>query len=203
MEQTTARLRKTFGYPLDGEFESESHEAIDEEEQDSIIRKMKEDNAERNKQYNTALFSFSLVANLPYLTTLFTRQTALLSLLSISSLLSTAYLIYCTQPGKTGIAFLDKSNMHLKPQSMAARKEAMLQAIDGPIKLYLPYLNIGLCCILVALGCVANRKEVELWWGFEWLPAAVYTVAITAKWIMGGVDPEEELGRLRYELKGA
>ncbi|KAK2625646.1 hypothetical protein QTJ16_004958 [Diplocarpon rosae] len=203
MEQTSARLRKTFRYPSDDNSEDESHEVMDEEEQDFLIRTMQEDNAKRNKQYNTVLFLFTLVANLPYLPTLFVRQTSLLSLLSISSLLSTLYLIYCSPPGKTGIAFLDDINMPSTPQSMTARKRAMLQATDGPIKKYLPYLNIGVCSILIALGGVSRRKGVGLWLGFEWLPAVVYVVVVTSKWEMGSVNPEEELERLRYGLKGA
>ncbi|PBP20488.1 hypothetical protein BUE80_DR008841 [Diplocarpon rosae] len=203
MEQTSAKLRKTFRYPSDDNSEDETHEVMDEEEQDSLIQKMQEDNAKRNKQYNTALFLFTLVANLPYMPTLFVRQTALLSLLSISSLLSTLYLIYCSPPGKTGIAFLDNINMPSTPQSMTARKRAMLQATDGPIKQYLPYLNTGLCFILIALGGVSDRNGIGLWWGFEWVPAVVYVVTVTSKWVMGSVNPEEELGRLRYELKGA
>jgi hypothetical protein len=73
---------------------------------------------------------------------------------------------------------------------------------DGPIRTYLPYLNLGLCGVLTLLGVVVKRK-VELWWGFSWLPAGVYGVVLLAKWIMGSVDPEAELGELKYEFKGA
>lgn len=56
--------------------------------------------------------------------------------------------------------------------------------------------------MLVLLGMVVGRKT-ELWWGFGWLPAGVYTVVLLAKWLMGSVDPEGELGGLRYGFKGA
>ena len=49
---------------------------------------------------------------------------------------------------------------------------------------------------------VVSRK-IELWWGFGWLPAGVYAVVLLAKWMMGSVDPEGELGGLRYGFKGA
>lgn len=73
---------------------------------------------------------------------------------------------------------------------------------DGPIATYLPYLNVGLCVVLVGLGSVVGRKW-DVWWGFGWLPAGVQVVVLLAKWIMGGVDPEGELGNLKYEFKGA
>ena len=73
---------------------------------------------------------------------------------------------------------------------------------DGPIAQYLPYLNIGLCVILGLLGLVVGRR-VQLWWGFGWLPAGVQGIVLLAKLIMGGVDPESELGNLRYGFKGA
>lgn len=79
----------------------------------------------------------------------------------------------------------------------------MLAATDGPIKRFLPYLNIGLCVILLGLGSMAQRKGVAIWLGFAWLPTAVYGTAVAAKWLMGNVDPEGELSSLRYELKGA
>lgn len=72
----------------------------------------------------------------------------------------------------------------------------------GPIEKYLPYLNLALCTVLVGLGSVVGRKH-DVWWGFGWLPAVVQVVVLLAKWIMGGVDPEGELSRLRYGFKGA
>lgn len=60
--------------------------------------------------------------------------------------------------------------------------------------------------MLVLLSWVAEWKlgdEAGLWRGFGWLPAGVYAVVLTAKWIMGSVDPESELGGLRYGFKGA
>lgn len=47
------------------------------------------------------------------------------------------------------------------------------------------------------------ERRFEVWWGFGWLPGLVWGVVVLAKWIMGGVDPESELGGLRYGYKGA
>jgi len=47
------------------------------------------------------------------------------------------------------------------------------------------------------------RGKEEVWRGFGWLPAGVYLVVLIAKVVMGSVDPEAELGKLRYDFKGA
>ncbi|PVH84583.1 hypothetical protein DL98DRAFT_79778 [Cadophora sp. DSE1049] len=211
----TARLRKTFKYPTDTDSENEGPEAMDEEEQNHLIQTMQQENATRNAQYSTLLLTISLLSTLPYIRTLFTPHTTLLSLLSITSLLSTAYLIHILPPHITGLQYLDNLNRNTSstsaPRSLASRKSALLQAGvgGGPVEKYLPLLNCGLCVVLVGLGGVVGRKLEGsgsgrgLWWGFEWLPAGVWGVTVLAKWVMGGVDPEGELGSLRYELKGA
>ncbi|KAH7407572.1 hypothetical protein BKA64DRAFT_640498 [Cadophora sp. MPI-SDFR-AT-0126] len=214
----TARLRKTFKYPTDTGSEDEGPEAMDEEEQDHLIQTMQQENATRNAQYSTLLLAVSLISILPYIRTLFTPSTTLLSLLSITSLLSTAYLIHILPPHITGLQYLDNLNTSSSsstsssaPRSLASRKAALVQAGfgGGPIEKHLPLLNCGLCVVLVGLGGVVGRKLEGsgggrgLWWGFEWLPAGVWGVTVLAKWVMGSVDPEGELGRLRYELRGA
>ncbi|KAI9049906.1 hypothetical protein LZ554_006053 [Drepanopeziza brunnea f. sp. 'monogermtubi'] len=198
MEQTTARLRKTFRYPTDNDSEDETPDAMDEEEQESLIQSLKEENQKRNQQYTTALLIISLFCCTPYLSTIFSAPTTLLSVLSITSLLSTAYMIHTSPPGQTGLAFVDRVNT--EPQSMAARRNSLLAANGGPIKQFLPYLNVGLCVILLGLGSMVQRKGVAVWAGFAWLPAAVYGVAVAGKWVIGGVDPGD-LANLRYELR--
>lgn len=68
---------------------------------------------------------------------------------------------------------------------------------------YLPYLNLGLSAVLILLGWVIGRKGIHVWAGFTWLPALNYGVLLLAKVVMGSVDPERELGALKYEFKGA
>lgn len=73
---------------------------------------------------------------------------------------------------------------------------------SGPVRTYLPYLNIVLSGVLAALGLVFRGREM-VWFGFAWLPGCVYVVVLMAKVVMGSVNPEAELGALRYEFKGA
>lgn len=148
-----------------------------------------------------------LISAIPYLPTLFTPQTTFLSLLSITSLLSTAYLIYSLPPGSTAIPFLDaidtNPDKNAKPKAIRNAGNLLVTGTDyGPVMTYLPYLNIVLSVLLALLGLVSRGKEA-VWFGFAWLPGSVYGVSLLAKVVMGSVNPEAELSALRYEFKGA
>jgi len=170
-------------------------------EQENLIRTMQQQTIAQNKIYNNVFLVLPLVCVLPYLSTLFQPQTSLLSLLSITSLLSTAFLVYILPPGTTSILFLDTLNSPFTPGSHSGAGLVHHQP-QGPIETYLPYLNIVLSMMLGLLGMVTRGKE-ELWMGFAWLPGAVYAVVVGGKWVMGSVNPEVELAGLRYGFKGA
>jgi hypothetical protein len=75
----------------------------------------------------------------------------------------------------------------------------------SPLERTLPYLNLGLVVLLVLMGLVRGDERGG---GFGWVsmgnvPGLVYSVAITAKIVMAGVDPEKELTGLKYGYKGA
>ncbi|KAI1210332.1 uncharacterized protein F4807DRAFT_60824 [Annulohypoxylon truncatum] len=77
---------------------------------------------------------------------------------------------------------------------------------DSPLARYLPYLNVGLCAVLVVAGLVTRSGASQGHWGhvgLNNLPAIVYGVVLLAKMVMGSVDPERELSALKYEYKGA
>jgi hypothetical protein len=172
-------------------------------EQENLIRTLEQENTTRNKQFAAALLALPLLSIVPYVPTLFSGHTTLLSILSITSLLSTTYLLYILPPGQTAISYLDTVNSPSSKDKPIRRQFSTTRGLDdGPIKQYLPYLNLGLCGMLVLSRMVVGRK-IELWWGFSWLPAGVYAVVLLAKWLMGSVDPEGELGGLRYGFKGA
>jgi len=205
MQQTTSRLRKAFHYPTDNDSDDTLPEVIDEEEQENLIRTLQQETTTRNAQYTTILLATSVLSVLPYLPSLFQPQTTLLSLFSITSLLSTSYMLYIFPPGATGIPVLDSLSAPApsgSTPSTASKHLLRVQAEQGPIAQYLPYLNLGLCVLLVLVGWLARGEEI-LWWGFAELPAGLYTAVLVAKVVMGGVDPEAELRGLKYEFKGA
>ena len=68
----------------------------------------------------------------------------------------------------------------------------------------LPYLNLVVSVLVVFVGWRVRVKAGEdVWVGCEYLPGGWYLVVLVAKVLMGSVDPERELGGLRYELRGA
>ncbi|EPE29475.1 hypothetical protein GLAREA_00635 [Glarea lozoyensis ATCC 20868] len=203
METSTSRLRKAFRYQNDsGDSDEEGEEAMDEEEQESLIRNLRTQNDTWNKTYTKILLALPLVSIIPYILALFSdtsKRPPLLSLLSITSLLSTAYLVYIFPPETTGLSFVDKQSKVVR-----SRQERLAQGEDGPIRRYLPILNVALCVAILGLGrLVSDKGDGGEWIILSGLPAGASVVVLLGKWVMGSVDPERELAELKYELKGA
>lgn len=245
LKTTTARLRRTFAYPTDDSTTSadNSPEALDEEEQEALIATLADQNETRNAQFRRLLFALPALSSIPYLVSLasggyYRPQSALLAL---TSLASTAWLLYYLPPAETGIPYLDggpgrrgrreehasatrpavgRSDEDEDDDTVAAlrsrreRRERRASSFSvaaaragphrTPLQRWLPYLNLGLCAVLFAIGVLRGAKQggsdsliADL------LPAVVYAVVLAAKMVMAGVDPETELGGLRYEYKGA
>ncbi|CAG8953729.1 hypothetical protein HYFRA_00006618 [Hymenoscyphus fraxineus] len=219
MEKTTTRLRKAFRYHSSDE--DSDPEAMDEEEQDRLIRTLHLQNETLNKTYTRILLTLPLVATSPYLLsfshlTTFSTSTStppFLSLLCLTSLLSTAYLVLTLPPEKTGFPYLDTPSSSAQVQSPKSRAEKLKSRDvdgEGPIRQWLPVLNVLLCGVLLLLGRLAGgrserRGGEEAAWEliFCGLPAGIYGIVLCGKWVMASVDPERELGELRYGYKGA
>lgn len=150
----------------------------------------------------------------------------LLSLLSVTSLLSTAYLVHRQPPAVTGIPPLDAwarpptphptrvpSQLSLaEDEAFAARNAGRRQRRssfsyeerNSPLELYLPYLNLGLGAVLVMMGWVTGQKGGYAGWaGISYLPLLIYAAVLISKVVMASVDPEKELSALKYEYRGA
>ncbi|KAK5631281.1 hypothetical protein RRF57_006995 [Xylaria bambusicola] len=137
----TTRLRRTFAYPSDTTTTSPSSShhfsdsdsdgggpALDEQEQEELIRSLAEQNAARNAQFRIFLLALPTISTLPYLIVLYNSLSHLvsrttgpgneggkrtsvadiwISLLALSSLASTAWTLWSLPPGVTGIRVLD------------------------------------------------------------------------------------------------
>lgn len=153
------------------------------------------------------------------------------ALLSLTSLSATAWTLWSLPAGVTGIKVLDawvaggdSGNNKGAKEAKRRREEEDDSNRDirtapfwteehrrSPLEKYLPYLNAGLCGILVLAGFIPKAVgSQDGRWDQRWghvalsnLPAIVYGVVLAAKVVMGGVDPERELSALRYEYKGA
>ncbi|RYP20396.1 hypothetical protein DL767_009469 [Monosporascus sp. MG133] len=220
IQNTTARLRRTFAYPTDDDDApsslSEDAAALDEQEQEELIASLSEQNAARNAQFRLFLLALPVFSALPYLVALFRGgpgASVPTAALGLSSLASTAWMLYALPPGVTGIAMLDAwvagdgdgaakatgAGAHLGNRALSS------MAQRSPLELYLPHLNIALCAVLALTGLLTKSAAAGQWGhvGLGNLPAIVYAVILVAKMVMGGVDPERELSGLRYEYKGA
>ncbi|KAK3387057.1 hypothetical protein B0H63DRAFT_469021 [Podospora didyma] len=275
---STARLRKTFRYPTDDEDDelADVSDVMDEQEQESLILRLAEQNRQRNDQFRHLLLALPGIATIPYLLETFRSPTSLanlLSILALSSLSATAILIYRLPPTQTGIAMLDSwshSHSHSQGPSSPPPSSSLLDRekyeydddddADGPsggnsggfplstlnrntsnrqkrrsrhhrpgllatgipsffspqqrspLETFLPYLNAFLCVVVAIVGMLNHRAATTTATrttgggglaGLGNLSGVVYAVTIMAKVFMAGVDPERELGGLRYEYKGA
>ncbi|CAG9938807.1 unnamed protein product [Clonostachys rosea f. rosea IK726] len=204
---TAARLRRTFQYPDDNHSDSEGSEpeAMDEEEQEALITRLAAENASRNASFTRVLFYTSLAAAACYLPSLllpfYAGVTKLFSILAVTSLASTAFILDRLPPTATGIALLDGKGKTGRERDLPLSIGATQRS---PLETYLPYLNLGLIAALVLMGMVTKSNVASFGWiGMGNLPAIVYIVVLVAKMVMASVDPEAELSTLKYEYKGA
>ncbi|KAI1083818.1 hypothetical protein F5B20DRAFT_351163 [Whalleya microplaca] len=233
IQKATTRLRRTFAYPTDtSPPPSPTAEALDEQEQEELIATLAAQNETRNAQFRLLLLCLPAISALPYLVTLLFgggggggggRNGSLVAVLSLSSLGATAWTLWTLPPGVTGVRALDAWASGSGSQGAGAGagtggsargREQRRSGGDlsfwgaerkSPLEQYLPYANIGLCVLLVLTGLVSKPGAAGRWGhvGLSNLPAIVYGVVLVSKAVMGGVDPERELGTLRYEYKGA
>lgn len=174
-------------------------------EQEALIQRLAAENAARNVQSQRLLLATALLSTIPFL---FTGPFSSSSLLALTSLLSTAYLIYVLPPAETGFSVLDALVSPRMAALRAHRRDAAAPFLPlsdrSPLEAYLPYLNLILCGLAALSSAVSPAKSqpqgpIKL----GYLPTLVYIVVLVAKMVMAGVDPEAELGPLRYGYKGA
>ncbi|KAI1760895.1 hypothetical protein GGR53DRAFT_507966 [Hypoxylon sp. FL1150] len=225
----TARLRRTFAYPTDNDNDddaaSSDDPALDEQEQETLIEALAEQNDVRNAQFRLLLLCLPAVSALPYLAALLFsgdgRNSRSVALMALSSLASTGWMLARLPPGVTGVKVLDEwvgassgSRDRDDDNNSTSKKKKRAGALPfwadnnprSPLENYLPYMNAGLCAVLVLTGFLSRSAVSQGYWGhvgLSNLPAIVYGVVLVAKIVMGGVDPERDLGALRYEYKGA
>ncbi|KAK4202529.1 hypothetical protein QBC40DRAFT_338200 [Triangularia verruculosa] len=198
LEGASTRLRKTFRYDPDSD--SDIPEVMDEQEQESLITTLTHQNRASNTLTLRLLFSLPILSSLPYLITFLSPSlpSPIFSVLAISSLASTLYLLYTLPTTSTGFPFLDKP-------PMVQGRRVNPPVVKGPLEEYLPWLNLLLAAVALLLGLVQERigkggpHPVLL----GALPGLVYGVCVGVKRVMAGVDVEGELGGLRYGYKGA
>lgn len=188
------------------------------------------ENVARDVQFRKLLIALPLLATLPYLPALINPPTILLALLSLTSLLSTAYLLHHQPPASSGIPFLDawarpktphptrapsvdedddddeETDVQYVPARRQRKRRSSFSFVErrSPLETYLPFLNLGLGLLLILMAWAVGRTRSEaVWPGMGFLPLVIYIIVLVSKMVMGSVDPDKELTALRYEYKGA
>jgi hypothetical protein len=234
LKSTTTRLRRTFAYPTDDSSTTNTPEALDEEEQEVLIATLSAQNAARNAQFRSLLLALPSLSCIPYLVSLVRHPQS--ALLALTSLASTAWLLYRLPPEETGISYLDSLGSTTGGRGGGGGSGILSDDSDSddfrvgsrrrnitrhrsrtssfsvstragvhrtPLEKWLPHLNLGLCGVLFVLGILKGARKGSGTLIADLLPGVVYAVVLAAKMVMAGVDPERELGGLRYEYKGA
>ncbi|KAF6227732.1 hypothetical protein HO173_012062 [Letharia columbiana] len=188
------RLRETFQYPADNSDDDDTPKNLDEEEQEKLIAKLRVEDDERNEEYKRIFLAVPSVSAMAYIPTLIMSslvQAKLVSLLCITSLTATAYIL----------AFVPITR-HKSLNRVKSKKR--LEPMSGPVHQYISYLN-GTLSLLCALNSIIFRDKQGVHDGF-WLlcllPVVSFAFIILARRLMLSVDVDE-LEILKYGYKGA
>jgi len=190
-----ARIRRAFRYPDDSEFKYLDREELDEEEQEHLIKHLQLENEKRNTQYHVVFMIVPLVLAAAYIPSILSLSTSshskALSLFSIVSLVSTAYIV--------------KSIPLKRPEHKGKKITRELKECSFFQK-YMTSLNATLCILLLLSSWhmeVNNRREsADISAVFYVVPGGILGAICIARELMQSVDISQ-LEELRYEYKGA
>ncbi|KAL3456815.1 hypothetical protein BJX64DRAFT_281076 [Aspergillus heterothallicus] len=187
----SARLRKAFRYPDDSD-DGEVREELDEEEQECIIQHLQQQNNKRNSEYSLIFSALPLLSTIVFFPSLLSAAslsftTRLYSLLSIASLLATAYTIKCfppTHPDRKGKRPMPNSNLTAKARNFI---------VPG---------NMAVCALLGLVYLFSHEtSSPEIQPIVYMVPAALFVTILFVRRVMVSVDLGP-LDELRYEYKG-
>lgn len=158
----TTRLRKAFRYPSESDDENEPDE-LDEEHQERLIADFQAQDAEKNDLYRKLFLIIPSLGAVFLLYTFIMASTArerLISVMSLSSLTCTAYILHY-MPIKA-------------PEKKGKRPIYQVEAEKSPVEKYLVHMNAALAgLLLIAAGLSWQKALREAAWR-EALPASTY-----------------------------
>ncbi|CAF9910978.1 MAG: hypothetical protein GOMPHAMPRED_007256 [Gomphillus americanus] len=173
--RAAARLRKAFRYPDDIQ-DSQEPEAIDEEEQERLIRQLQKQNDQSNE--------FWLVRLLDFLAAYY-WQVRLACIFAMSSFGMTAYVLLFIPSGGPKMALFPRTDL-------------------SPAQKFVPYMN-GVLSLLIGLNGLSWKDRLSApdgFWIVSWMPLVILATVIVARKVLVEVNPDE-LWDLKYELRGA
>ncbi|OAP60819.1 hypothetical protein AYL99_05821 [Fonsecaea erecta] len=211
---SSARLRKTFKYPSEDD-EDMSHEEMDEEEQEHLLQNLQASETSTNAIYTILFTGLPLLVTLPfmwYLSMSTSRAMAFLCLLSITSLASSAYIMYMipTSTPLGSLSALTRTSTVTRQRQAhgtgVSRTGFLPTSSDSPINQYLPYLNafIDALLLVASLGYRSRNDVPEGLWLFLLLPGLIFAMVFITRRSMFEVHAGlAELEGMRYDYRGA
>ncbi|KAL4801294.1 hypothetical protein BDV18DRAFT_86399 [Aspergillus unguis] len=187
----SARLRKAFHYP-DDSGDDDAREELDEEEQEQMIVHFKAQNEKRNSQYSLIFAAIPLLSTISFVQYLLPSaalglSARLLSVLSILSLIATAYTSKYVQPQRPD----PKGKRPMRTPGL--REQVHQYIIPG---------NAGVCLFLGLVYIFSSETSDAMQPVVYLVPAALLTTLLLVRQVMVSVDLKS-LEDLRYEFKGA
>ncbi|KAL2000562.1 hypothetical protein VTN02DRAFT_2928 [Thermoascus thermophilus] len=195
-----ARLRRTFRYPEDTDDDNEGREELDDEEQEKVIKELQMQNERRNAEYTLAFAVIPLVSAAAFLPAVLsssaTADQRTLHLLSIVSLLATAYVMRYIP--------LRQINQKKGRQGLLIRDEVEENSSAHFLRKHLISANAALCTLLALASCLigSSERSDHVQWISYLVPGALLGAILIARKVMASVDVGQLEG-LRYEYKGA
>lgn len=156
----TIRVRKAFRYPSESDSEPDE---LDEEHQERLIADLQAQDAHKNDLYRKGFLSIPIIGALFFIYTFVIARTArerLIALLSISSLICTAYVLH----------FMPIE----APDRKGKRPMYQIEAGRGPVESYIVYLNAALAGLLLIAAGLSWRKHLREDAWREALPASTF-----------------------------
>ncbi|KAF1988102.1 hypothetical protein K402DRAFT_40800 [Aulographum hederae CBS 113979] len=186
----TTRLRKTFRYPDDVSPDAPP-EGLDEQEQESLIETLKQQDEARNAFYTKAFLCLPILASLLCIPLLFRPSITTAGLFealgSILSMACSAYLLY----------FQPLPLISRKDRSQPLWTSIIGDSLETQVPLGFCLLH-ALLAFLKPLLFSAEKDDVLT----SFFPAVVSAVTLVVRFQLRPVDVEELEG-LKYEYKGA
>lgn len=183
-------------------------------EQETLITNIRASENAANVQYTLFFTALPLVIILSFIYFLFLstkKSMTLACLLSITSLLATAYIMYMIPTGAA--LFTNPSRLSLDVSAIAVRRRGrqidlpdFFGGPDSPLTQYLPYLNVFLSVLLVVLafGFRGKADVPDGLWVFFLLPGAVFAIVLMVRASINDIQKGlVELQGMRYNYKGA
>lgn len=183
-------------------------------EQETLITNLRSSEATTNIQYTIFFTALPLIIILAFIYFLFLstkKSMTLACLLSITSLLATAYIMYMI-PTDTAL-FTNPARPRLDLSAVALRRRGrqidlpdFFGGADSPLTQYLPYLNafLSVLLLLLALGFRGKPDVPDGLWPLFLLPGAVFAIVLVVRASINDIQKGlTELQGMKYDYKGA